>query len=104
MCLAVTPDEADSPLVIDPNTMLTSSISLKRLKSVARRNAKILQPDGGIKVEQFTPAHAFDGLKRWHRLVLEQGLRFAASKRPDQDLLYDAQGIPSNGMASGQDD
>jgi len=71
MRLAALPYEANSPLVIDPNAVLTSSISLERLQAVARRNAEILQLSGGVKVEQFTPSHAFDGLKSRHGLVLE---------------------------------
>jgi hypothetical protein len=38
--------------------MLTGSISLERLKAVARRNAKLLQPSGSVKVKKFTSAHA----------------------------------------------
>jgi hypothetical protein len=42
MRLAVSPHEANSPLIVDPNAMLTGSISLESLQAVARRNAKIL--------------------------------------------------------------
>lgn len=51
MRLAVPPDEADSPLVIDPNAMLTGTITLERLDAVSRRNAKVIQPLCGMKVE-----------------------------------------------------
>ncbi len=99
MRLAVTPDEANSPLVVDPNAVLTRSISLKRLDAVARRNAKVLQPPGGVKIEQFASGHAFDSLKPEHGLVLEQRLGVAALKRSDQDPLYDVSGIPSSRIA-----
>jgi hypothetical protein len=65
--------------------MLATAISPERLKPVARRNSKIFQLPGGVKVEQFTPAHAFNGLKPPHSVVLEQRLGVATSKRPDQD-------------------
>jgi hypothetical protein len=98
MRLARLPDEANSPLIIDPNAVLTSSISFERLQAVTRRNAEILDLSGGVKVEQFTPSHAFDGSKSRHGLVLEQRLRVPAPKRSDQYLLYDVEGIPSSGM------
>ena len=98
MRLAVTPDKANSPLIVNSNAMLARSIPPERLKPAARRNAKILQPPGSMKVEQFTPTHAFDGLKPEHGVVVEQRLGVAASKRPDQDSFYDVTGIPSTGM------
>ena len=100
MRLAVTPDEANSPPIVYPNAMLTSSVALERLKAVARRNAKLLQLPDGVKVQQLTPARALDGPKRRHGLVLEQRLRVAASKRSNQDPFYDGPGIPSNVMPS----
>ena len=63
MRLAVTPDEANSPPIVYPNAMLTSSVALERLKAVARRNAKLLQLPDGVKVQQLTPARALDGPK-----------------------------------------
>jgi hypothetical protein len=96
---AITPDEADSPLIVNPNAMLTGSVSSERLEAVARRHAQLLQLPGGVKVKQLTPGHALDGPQPRHGLVLEQRLRVAASKRSNQISFYDVPGIPSNGMA-----
>ena len=54
-----------------------------------------------MKIEQLAPARAFNGLKPEHGLVPEQCFRIAAFERPDQDLSYDAPGIPSNGIPAG---
>ena len=98
MRLAVTPGEANPPLIIDPNAVLSSPISLECFEMVARRNTQILQLRGGIQVEQLAPRHSFDCLKPEHRPILEQRLSVAASKRSDQGPLYDAPGIPSTRM------
>jgi hypothetical protein len=94
----VMPNEANSPLPVDPNAMLTNSISLESLYSVAGWNAKVLQPLGSMKKEQLAPGHTFDGLKPEHRLVAKQRFGIAALERPDQDSSYDAPSIPSSGI------
>src|SRR5260370_42263876 len=58
MRLAIPPDEADPPLIVDPNTVLSSAISLERFEMVPRWNTKIIELPGGMKVEQFAPRHA----------------------------------------------
>ncbi len=40
--LAVSPDEANSPLVVDSNTVLPGPISLEGFEAVARGNPKFL--------------------------------------------------------------
>ena len=95
---AVGPDEANPPLVIDPHAVLTGSISLERLQAIARWDAKVLQPPSRVKVQQFAPTYTLDGLKPPGAPILEQIFSIAASKRSDQDLLYDVPGIPSISM------
>lgn len=63
--------------------MLTGSISLERLQSVARWYAKVLQPPSRVKVQQFAPAYTINGLKPPDAPILEQIFSIAASKRSD---------------------
>src|SRR2546427_3230660 len=67
---------------------------------VARWNTKIPQPAGGKQVEQLAPR--FDCLKPEHDPILEQRLSVAASRRSDQDPLYDVPGIPLTRMDFGR--
>ena len=46
--VSVVPRKADSELLVDPNAKLTFSVALQCLKSIARRNAKVVQPCGQI--------------------------------------------------------
>ena len=97
--LAVSPDEANSPLVVDSNTVLPGPISLEGFEAVARGNPKFLQPFGGVEVEESAPGHPFDRPEPEHGPILEERLAVTASKRPNQDPVYDVTGIPSIGMA-----
>jgi hypothetical protein len=93
--LAVAPDEANPPLIIDPDAMLAGPITFERLEPVAGRNAQILQPPGCMKVEEPAPGHALDRAEPPHGLILEEGLGVTAAKRSDQEPVYDAESIPS---------
>jgi len=48
LCVACPPNEADSPLIIDPDAVLTFPISLQCFKSIRGRQTKIFQSDGSI--------------------------------------------------------
>lgn len=100
MRLAIPPDEANPPLIIDPNAVLPRPISLERFEMVARRNTEFLQSLRGMEVEQFAPRHTFDRLEPENGLVVEQRLGVLASKRSDQDSVYDVPSIPSTVMGS----
>jgi hypothetical protein len=42
--IAIAPDKADSPMVIDADAVLALAITRELFKAIARRNAQILQP------------------------------------------------------------
>jgi hypothetical protein len=48
MSVAGTPPEADTPLIIDPDTVLARSIAFQRLEPVARRHAQKLKGRSGV--------------------------------------------------------
>jgi len=43
------PEEADTPLVIDPNTILPSAVAFEGFKVIAGRVSQVCQPSGGVK-------------------------------------------------------
>ena len=74
MGIAVTPDEADAPLVIDPNAVRPRATAFQRFKLVSGRHAKIPQSKRPMQVQKLPPRGAFDGLKSPNHVVLkEQG-------------------------------
>ena len=49
---SVAPPEADTPLIIDSDTVLSCSITAQMLEPVARRNPKILETTRGVNLPQ----------------------------------------------------
>ncbi len=64
--------------------MLTRPVASERLQAVAGRNTQILQPLGGVKIEQLAPSCVFDRLQPADRPILEKRFRVAALERTDQ--------------------
>jgi hypothetical protein len=47
--IAVVPDEANPPLIVDPDTVLTFAIALQRFKTIGRRYPEIIQGSGIVE-------------------------------------------------------
>jgi hypothetical protein len=50
--IAFGPSKADTPLVVDPNAVLSRSIAVEFLKTIPRRHAKVIEPHRGIHLGQ----------------------------------------------------
>jgi hypothetical protein len=48
----VTPSKANAPLIVDPNAVLASSISLELLESVPRWHPQVLQSLGSVQYQK----------------------------------------------------
>ena len=57
---SVAPPKADTPLIIDSDTVLPRTITAQTLKPVARRNPKILQTTRGVNLPQLAQRDASD--------------------------------------------
>ena len=53
--VSLSPTEANPPLVVDANAMLTLACSGQLLKSVARRDTEIAQAFRGVENSEFLP-------------------------------------------------
>jgi hypothetical protein len=82
--VAIAPHEADPPLIVDADAVLTGPVAFKSFEVISRRNAKILQPAGGMNVQQLAPGHTLDRPKSGRSPVLEESLAIAGSKGPNQ--------------------
>lgn len=96
MRIAVTPREADAPLVIDSNAIRPRAVALQRFKLIPWRHAKILQPPRLMQVQKLPPRRPLDGLKSPDRAVLKEQSGVRAPERSDQIPVYDVSGIMSN--------
>jgi hypothetical protein len=96
MRIAVTPREADAPLVIDSNAIRPRAVSLQQFKLIPGRHAKILQPPCLMQVQKLPPRRPLDGLKSPDHAVLKERSGVRAPERSDQVPVYDVSGIMSN--------
>src|SRR5437762_13703735 len=55
--VAVLPDEADAPLVVDADAVLPRPVALQRLEPVAGRHSQRIEPSRGVKLRQLAPRH-----------------------------------------------
>jgi hypothetical protein len=94
--IAVTPREADAPLVIDSNAVRPRAAALQQFKLVSRRHAKILQPPCLMQVQKLPPRRPLDGLKSPDHAVFKERSGVCALERPNQIPVYDVSGIMSN--------
>jgi hypothetical protein len=53
------PVKADSPLIVDPDTVLPLAVALQGLESVARRDFQVLKVLGLAKVQELSPCNPF---------------------------------------------
>jgi len=75
---SVAPPEADTPLIIDSDTVLSCSITAQMLEPVARRNPKILETTRGVNLPQLAQRNASDArVEGRNRLPRKQPLSLA---------------------------
>ena len=82
------PHEADTKLVIDPNAVLTRSVSNESLQSVPRRDPEILERRCPIEHREFAHRDGLDVDEALDPLATEQILCFWAGKGHDGHIEY----------------
>jgi hypothetical protein len=87
--IAVTPFEADAPLIIDANAVRPGTIALQQFELISRRHAQILQPPRLMKIQKLSPCSPFDGLKSADHAVLKKRCGVGALEDPYQIPVYD---------------
>jgi len=56
--ISITPSEANSPLLVNPNAVLALAITREFFEAVTRWNAKIVESFCGVQDGQFIPCGA----------------------------------------------
>ncbi|HSH42611.1 MAG TPA: hypothetical protein VK973_10860 [Arenicellales bacterium] len=86
--MAIRPDEADPPLLVYKDTVLTRSPAFERFQPVSRRNTQIVQACGVVQHSQFTPRRSLDiSGQPPGRLPAPNPFGFTVSEATDHDLL-----------------
>ena len=73
----IAPDEADAPLVVNANTVLSSPIARKSLQSIPRRHPQVVDAHGVVQSHQLSLRATLDILRQLgNTLTLRYGLSF----------------------------
>ena len=79
----IDPTEANAPLIVDADTVLSSAVPLQCLEAIARRNAKIIKATSDLKLPQLASRNGGYVHKSPDPLTLGQCLRVGALERSD---------------------
>ena len=95
--IAVLPSKTNAPLIVDPDTVLPSTLSAKLLESVSGRDAQILEDLRGIDDHQLAQ-HCVLELARIsaNPLPLEEPLGVPIAEAPDHPRTYSRNIITSS--------
>ena len=63
LTMAIAPDKADAPPIIDSDRVLSFPISSQRLQLIPRRRSQDWQFCRGVELEQFPQGDVFDGVE-----------------------------------------
>ena len=84
--VSLSPHEADTPLIVDPNAMLAFSIPVKSFEPIPGWRREITKLGCGVQLTKFAQRHSFDGPKSPHPLPTVEALRVLAAKAPNHHL------------------
>ena len=82
------PSEANSPLVIDPDAMLTSAPAFEGFKAIAGGSEQILQIIGFVQINHFAPSCLLDIRRKFFGKLAPEDLgRFLVGEILDHALI-----------------
>ena len=78
------PDEADAPLLIDADTVLSLPIIFQRFKSIAGRYLQIVKNCRPVELCKLAKGRSFDVHPAFHALTLKEGVGVFALEASDR--------------------
>ena len=98
--ITVSPSKTDPPLFVDPDAVLTLSITLQCLQTVARRRAQVVQRSRPMEIQELSTRDALDLMPARDRIFRKKPFGIAVPKALDHvNRIYSVPHIPSNRMA-----
>jgi hypothetical protein len=86
--IAVSPAEADPPLIVDPDAVLTLPIPGQLFKAIPGRNSQIGQSIGGVKHEELLQSRAVDILRELFRaFTIEDPFGLWVVEAPNHSII-----------------
>jgi hypothetical protein len=91
--ISFTPHEADSPLVVDPDAVLSLAISLQLFQPISRWDSQVLERDRAVQQQQLSPRHSLEGPKARHVPIVKELFGVRRAERANRPVAI----IPFNG-------
>jgi hypothetical protein len=84
--IALAPNEAKTPLVVNPNAILSLSVAMQSFQAISGRRCQIAQFRGAVQLPELASRDALDSLKAAARLSTMKSLGFRTAERLDHGL------------------
>jgi len=81
--IACLPTEADTPLIVDTNTLAATTIIFEHFQSIAGRHHQVLQVAGTMQIQRLAPHGTLDRPESRNRSVIKQTLSRASGEDLD---------------------
>ena len=81
------PSETQPELIVDPDAVLSLSITFEPLQMIPRRNAKVIQPPRDFELAKLATGHHGNVRKALYRMAFGQRLRIGTSKGYDHGKI-----------------
>jgi hypothetical protein len=83
--IAFSPNETETPLVIDPNAILARSVAMQRFQAISWWRPQISQFSGGVQLPYLPARNSLDCLEASTKLPAIKSLSFLGAKRLDHE-------------------
>jgi hypothetical protein len=84
--IPLTPNEAQTPLAVNSDTVLSLALAAQGFQTVSRRRCQIAQFRGAVQLPKLASRDALDSLKATARLPTVKSPGFRAAERLDHEL------------------
>jgi hypothetical protein len=84
--IAVLPDKADSPLIVDANTVLTLTVAVERFQPIAGGRREVAEFRSSIQLPQFPLSDPLEGPKPINALPAVELRSFLRAKGTDHSF------------------
>ena len=87
VALPLLPDEADAPLVVDPDAVLACALPPQRFQPICRRNAQVIEAVRSVEHPQLPSGERLNLIRKATRHVaVPYALRLLVCEAPDHDV------------------
>jgi hypothetical protein len=88
VCIPFTPNEAETPLVVDSDAIFPCSVAVQSFQAISGRRNQVSQFRGAVQLPKLPARDMLDGLKASDRLPMVKSPGFGGAERLDHDTEH----------------